>query len=121
MEKKKLKKLKINKMSEFPVIGDQEQMMMKGGYTIAEAEQMMDSGNWSGGHVDGLGYVGPMVTILIDGYTTQTCAFCDMQTYGQEAGGDAAAQAALKFSFSLQHYLGLHDNRIIVDTVYYGQ
>ncbi len=31
MEKKKLKKLKINKMSEFSVIGDQEQMEMKGG------------------------------------------------------------------------------------------
>ncbi len=31
MEKKKLKKLKINKMSEFPVIGDQEQKELKGG------------------------------------------------------------------------------------------
>ena len=31
MEKKKLKKLKINKMQGFPVIGEQEQMALKGG------------------------------------------------------------------------------------------
>lgn len=31
MENKKFKKLKINKMSEFPVIGYQEQMEIKGG------------------------------------------------------------------------------------------
>ena len=31
MEKKKFKKLTINKMHEFPVIGDQEQMGTKGG------------------------------------------------------------------------------------------
>ncbi len=66
MEKKKLKKLKINKMSEFPVIGDQEQMMMKGGYTITEAEQMMNNGTWTGGYVDGLGYVGTEVTVYGD-------------------------------------------------------
>ena len=32
METKKLKKLRINKMQGFPVIGDQEQMALKGGY-----------------------------------------------------------------------------------------
>ena len=34
MEKKKLKKLKINKMSEFSVIGYQEQMEIKGGTSV---------------------------------------------------------------------------------------
>ncbi len=63
MEKKKLKKLKINKMSEFPVIGDQEQMMMKGGYTFAQMEQMIDAGTWSGGQVDGIGYVGGVANV----------------------------------------------------------
>jgi hypothetical protein len=45
MEKKKLKKLSINKMDGFPVIGEQEQMVMKGGdSTFAEMEAMINSG-----------------------------------------------------------------------------
>ncbi len=84
MEKKKLKKLKINKMSEFPVIGDQEQMMMKGGYTIAEAEQMMNNGTWSGGYVDGLGYVGTEVTVY---GTYGGCSACHKADEWDTLGG----------------------------------
>ena len=47
-------------MNEFPVIGEQEQMIMKGGYTFSEMEQMIDAGTWTGGQVDGIGYVGPV-------------------------------------------------------------
>ena len=48
MEKKKLKKLSINKMHEFPVVSEQEQMAMKGGihgsdeYYMKYGEQLPD-------------------------------------------------------------------------------
>ncbi len=51
MEKKKLKKLKINKMSEFPVISEKEQTQLKGG------------GYWD----PELGYVTDEVTVYGDG------------------------------------------------------
>ena len=63
MEKKKLKKLQINKMSGFPIISEQEQMMMKGGYTFDEMEQMINNGTWEGGQVDGLGYVSAAIEV----------------------------------------------------------
>lgn len=53
-------------MSGFPVISEQEQMMMKGGYTIAEMEEMMNHGTWTGGQVDGVGYVSAEITVYGD-------------------------------------------------------
>jgi len=114
METKKLKKLSINKMHEFPVVSEQEQMALKGGdYTWGQMEQMMEIGDWTGGYVEGIGYVSGEVNVQ-GGYTvTETCSICDMDTYGQMSGepGASASQA-------LYHYLGWHDHMIIRDTTY---
>ncbi len=50
-------------MQEIARICEHEQMMLKGGYTVSEAEDMMNNGRWTGGQVDGLGYVGSGVTV----------------------------------------------------------
>ena len=69
METKKLKKLSINKMVDFPVIEEQEQMALKGGdgYTLDEVSDMIDAGTWKGGYVDGVGYVGIAAPVEGDG------------------------------------------------------
>jgi len=65
MEKKKLKKLSINKMVDFPVIEEQEQMAMKGGdgYTLDDVSGMIGAGTWGGGYVEGVGYVAGASTV----------------------------------------------------------
>ena len=60
MEKKKLS---INKLSSFPVLSEQEQIEMKGGYTEEQMISMVNNGTWSGGYVDGWGYVSSVATV----------------------------------------------------------
>ena len=50
-------------MHEFPVVSEQEQMALKGGYTFDEMETMIDNGTWEGGEVDGLGYVAEVTNV----------------------------------------------------------
>ena len=117
MEKKKLKKLRINKMQDFPVINEREQLALKGGdYTLGQMEQMMEIGDWTGGFVEGVGYVSGVMDSNGGYEVTETCAICDMETYGQMSDPGGATSAWL----GLFHYLGAHDNIIIRDTTYNG-
>lgn len=62
---KKLKKLSINRMNVFDVINEREQMELKGGttYSIYEMEEAIEGGYWTGGMVEGLGYVAATVDV----------------------------------------------------------
>ncbi len=59
-----MKKLEISEMSDFFVIEYEDQILVKGGYTWEQMEQMLDEGTWQGGQVDGIGYVASAVTIV---------------------------------------------------------
>ena len=61
---KKLEKLTLKEMSlEFATIGFEEAQHLNGGYTVAEMDAMMSAGTWTGGDVDGMGYVGGVCTV----------------------------------------------------------
>ncbi len=64
---KKLEKLTLKEMSlEFATIGFEEAQHLNGGYTVAEMDAMMAAGKWTGGDVDGMGYVGGVCTVSDD-------------------------------------------------------
>ena len=78
------KKLNINKLSDFPVISEQEQMAMKGGWTLEAASAMIDNGTWQGGYVDGLGYVSAATNVYggnILPYANYSWTDSDNETY----------------------------------------
>ena len=80
------KRLNINKLSDFPVISEQEQMEMKGGTTQAELDAMISNGTWQGGYVDGLGYVSKAV--VVEGFDLQKWSqfFYQSQPYNGSIG-----------------------------------
>ena len=58
---KKLKKIDLNAMANsFSILSDDDERKVVGGYTEEEAFAMMDAGSWTGGYVDGYGYMGPV-------------------------------------------------------------
>lgn len=63
MKTNKVEKFNINNLSGFSVISEQEQIEMKGGWTLSQAETMMDQHSWNGGMIDGIGYVGACTNI----------------------------------------------------------
>src|SRR5690554_4984922 len=93
MEKKKLKKLTINKMSGFSAISEQEQMEMKDGetwYSIEQVNQLIDNGTWQGGYVSGMGYVGLSSTVYgldyeehVYGYNPGSIGESDLDRYNR--------------------------------------
>ena len=61
---KKLEKLTLKEMyREFATIGLEEAQHLNGGYSVSEMESMMAAGTWTGGNVDGMGYVGGVCTV----------------------------------------------------------
>lgn len=58
-----MKKLNINKLSEYPVVNIEEQTSLKGGVSQDEFFRMLENNTWQGGYVDGYGYAAPAVTI----------------------------------------------------------
>lgn len=68
---KKLKKLNLNELKEqVTTIEAHEADCLSGGYTIEQMEWLMDRGMWSGGYVDGMGYVSGVVTAYGDDYNS---------------------------------------------------
>ena len=51
-----MKKLNINKLSEYPVVNIEEQTSLKGGVSQDEFFRMLENNTWQGGYVDGYGY-----------------------------------------------------------------
>jgi len=121
MIKKQLKKLEIGEMGDFLIIDSEEQILLKGGYTMSEAEVMMDNGTWIGGFVDGYGYVGAAASITglpNDGRyhvgSSSTCKRCHMMSggllgdpfiYSPSNLEDGSAGFALGIQFC--HWLGI--------------
>ncbi len=104
MEKKKLKKLKINKMSEFPVISEKEQTQLKGG------------GYWD----PELGYVTDEVTVYGDGdaywkkegrWDVDGCPACMYGESANPAPGDP--RTGTHFGALFNHWINHRDH-------YYG-
>lgn len=60
---RKIKKLKLNELS------IEELKQLKGGTTQGEMDNLIDSGRWYGGVVDGLGYVGPSCVVTADAWS----------------------------------------------------
>jgi len=59
------KRMRIKELErDFSILTENQQRGIVGGYTWAEAESMMDHGTWTGGFVDGMGYVGAQVVIF---------------------------------------------------------
>ncbi|GET29934.1 hypothetical protein [Prolixibacter sp. SD074] len=109
MKNNRLEKLRINKTIDFTIIGEAEQKSIKGGYTVAQLEQMLYDGTWEGGYVDGMGYVFGTVTIT----ATEHCTICEtFDNYGSFTSGGWYNEAGNRFF----HMLGLHDNQ---STTYY--
>lgn len=76
---KKLEKKTLDELASImPVISETETAQIIGGsgsasgtmYTWAQAESMMDNGTWTGGYVEGMGYVLPEV--VVSGSTSTT-------------------------------------------------
>ena len=60
---KKLQKLSLtSNENEFKIIGAREADSLRGGYTQAQMDSMMANGTWTGGQVDGMGYVAAPIT-----------------------------------------------------------
>jgi len=84
---KKLKKMNLKTIESLSI---EEQKQIKGGTTEAQMLLMIDAGTWHGGSVDGLGYVGPNVTITGDVWTKGkiTSAEAELILTAAIAGGE---------------------------------
>ena len=105
---KKLEKLSLKQMEqEMPVIGGDKRRKIIGGsdvvwYTQEELDKWVTFGNWTGGYVEGIGYVGPCTTVegsdpngpYGQDYIDLTAEEKFMKAYG-EGLRDAAQFAAL--------------------------
>lgn len=59
-----MKKLSIDILSNgYPVINQEEMLQVKGGVSEEEFLRMLDDGTWTGGHVDGWGYVADDIVV----------------------------------------------------------
>jgi hypothetical protein len=59
-----MKKLSIDILSNgYPVMDQDEMLQVKGGVSEEEFLRMLDNGTWTGGQVDGWGYVAPEVVV----------------------------------------------------------
>ena len=93
--KKKITRLSLDELRAImPVLKETEQRYFIGGgsgnvgrvYTQQEYDAISSSGTWMGGYVEGLGYVGPEVTISGNGSDSQDKDGADKDTDNTEAG-----------------------------------
>lgn len=72
-----MKKLSIDILSNgYPVINQEEMLQVKGGVSEEEFLRMLDDGTWTGGHVDGWGYVADDVVVYGAYANAKDCHLC---------------------------------------------